>query len=64
METEFDKSTIQSSMAEDLFYFCMRLRKDRIRQVVADINTRFPEETLEQRARRVMEQIHICLNLK
>jgi uncharacterized protein (DUF697 family) len=41
-------------MTDDFFYFFLRLRKDRIRKVVADINARFPEEPVEQRARRLI----------
>jgi hypothetical protein len=41
-------------MTDDFFYFFLRLRKDRIRKVVADINARFPEESVEQRARRLI----------
>jgi hypothetical protein len=42
-------------MTDAFFYFFLRLRKDRIRKVVADINARFPEESEEQRARRLIE---------
>ena len=42
----------QSRLTDDFLYFFLRLRKDRIRKVVADINARYPEEALEQRARR------------
>ena len=45
----------QSRLTDDFFYFFLRLRKDRIRKVVADINNRYPEETLEQRAHRLMD---------
>jgi hypothetical protein len=45
----------QSRLIDDFFYFFLRLRKDRIRKVVADINARFPEESVEQRARRLIE---------
>jgi hypothetical protein len=41
-------------MTDDFFYFFLRLRKNRIRKVVADINARFPEESVEQRARRLI----------
>ena len=44
----------QSRLTDDFFYFFMRLRKDRVRKVVADINQRYPEEALEQRARRLI----------
>ena len=55
MSSEPAKSTLQSRLTDDFFYFFLRLRKDRIRKVVADINTRFPHETVEQRARRLIE---------
>jgi hypothetical protein len=42
-------------MTDAFFYFFLRLRKDRIRKVVADSNARFPEESEEQRARRLIE---------
>jgi hypothetical protein len=45
----------QSRLSDDFFYFFLRLRKDRIRKVVADINARFPGESVEQRARRLIE---------
>jgi len=55
MSSEPAKSTLQSRLTDDFFYFFLRLRKDRIRKVVADINARFPGETVEQRARRLIE---------
>ena len=54
MSTELVPSQRQSRMTDDFFYFFLRLRKDRIRKVVADINARFPEESVEQRARRLI----------
>jgi hypothetical protein len=45
----------QSRLTDDFFYFFLRLRKDRVRKVVADINQRYPEEALEQRARRLID---------
>ena len=44
----------QSRLTDDFLYFFLRLRKDRIRKVVADINDRYPEEAVEQRARRLI----------
>jgi len=44
----------QSRLADDFLYFFLRLRKDRIRKVVTDINERYPAETVEQRARRLI----------
>ena len=55
MSTKPTKSTLQSHLTDDFFYFFLRLRKDRIRKVVVDINARFPGETVEQRARRLIE---------
>jgi hypothetical protein len=55
MSLETAASAPQSHLADDFFYFFLRLRKDRIRKVVADINARFPGETAEQRARRLIE---------
>ncbi len=54
MATKADRSADQSRLTDDFFYFFLRLRKGRIRKVVADINARFPEEALEQRARRLI----------
>jgi uncharacterized protein (DUF697 family) len=45
----------QSRLTDDFFYFFLRLRKDRVRKVVADITERYPEESVEQRARRLIE---------
>ena len=45
----------QSRLTDDFFYFFLRLRKDRIRKIVADINDRHPEEAVEQRARRLID---------
>ena len=42
-------------LSDDFFYFCLRLRKDRIRKMVADINARFPEESVEQRTHRLID---------
>jgi hypothetical protein len=55
MSTELSPSKLQSRLTDDFFYFFLRLRKDRIRKVVVDINARFPEESVEQRARRLIE---------
>jgi hypothetical protein len=55
MSTEPAAPALQSRLTDDFFYFFLRLRKDRIRKVVADINARFPEESVEQRARRLIE---------
>lgn len=44
----------QSVLADRFFYFFLRLRKDRIRKVVDAINAGYPEETTEQKARRLI----------
>jgi hypothetical protein len=44
----------QSVLTDNFFYFFLSLRKNRIQKVVAAINDRFPEETVEQRARRLI----------
>jgi hypothetical protein len=44
----------QSIVTDEFFYFFLRLRKARIRAVVAAIQARFPEETPEQLARRLI----------
>lgn len=46
---------LQSMLTENFFYFFLRLRKGHVRKVVETINARFPDETLEQRARRLIE---------
>lgn len=55
MSTEPAVPARQSRFIDDFLYFFLRLRKDRIRKVVADLNARFPQETVEQRARRLIE---------
>jgi hypothetical protein len=55
MSTELEAPALQSRLTDDFFYFFLRLRKDRIRKVVANVNARFPEEPVEQRARRLIE---------
>jgi hypothetical protein len=55
MSPEPDACELQTRLTDDFFYFFLRLRKDRIRKVVANINACFPEESLEQRARRLIE---------
>lgn len=46
---------LQSVLTDKFFYFFLRLRKNQVRKVVDSINTQFPEETLDQRARRLIE---------
>ena len=45
---------LQSILTDNFFYFFLSLRKGRIEDVVKAVNTRFPEETVEQRARRLI----------
>jgi hypothetical protein len=49
-----DPQSLQSMLTDNFFYFFLSLRKNRVQDVVAAINARFPEETLEQRARRLI----------
>ena len=49
-----EPKSLQSILTDNFFYFFLSLRKARIQKVVAAINARFPEETLEQRARRLI----------
>jgi hypothetical protein len=49
-----DSQHLQSILTEEFFYFFLRLRKDRIRRVVKDLRARFPDETPEQLARRLI----------
>jgi hypothetical protein len=45
---------LQSHLTDDFFYFFLRLRKDRIRKVVAIVQSGCPGETPEQLARRLI----------
>ena len=45
---------MQSILTEEFFYFFLRLRKARVRKVVEAIQARFPDETPEQLARRLI----------
>ncbi|MFZ5449750.1 MAG: hypothetical protein ACOZFS_14060 [Thermodesulfobacteriota bacterium] len=49
-----DSEHRQSFLTEEFFYFFLRLRKGRIRQVAWEIRSRFPDETPEQQARRLI----------
>ena len=49
-----EPKSIQSVLTDNFFYFFLSLRKNRIEKVVEAINTRVPEETREQRARRLI----------
>jgi len=44
----------QDMLTENFFYFFLRLRKGHVRKVVEIMNARYPDETLEQRARRLI----------
>jgi len=44
----------QDILTENFFYFFLRLRKGHVRKVVETMNARYPDETLEQRARRLI----------
>jgi uncharacterized protein (DUF697 family) len=44
----------QGMLTENFFYFFLRLRKGHVRKVVEAMNARYPDETLEQRARRLI----------
>jgi len=44
----------QGMLTDEFFYFFLRLRKARIRVVVESIRIRFPDETPEQLARRLI----------
>jgi hypothetical protein len=50
-----DLASRQSILADQFFYFFLRLRKARIRAVVQAVNSSYPEETAEQKARRLIE---------
>jgi len=45
---------LQDMLTENFFYFFLRLRKVHVRKVVETMNARYPDETLEQRARRLI----------
>jgi hypothetical protein len=49
-----DSHEMQSILTEEFFYFFLRLRKARVRKVVEAMQTRFPDETPEQLARRLI----------
>lgn len=44
----------QSILTDNFFYFFLKLRKNRIQKVVEAINAQYPDETMEQRARRLI----------
>ena len=45
---------LQSILTDNFFYFFLSLRKGRVLKVVEAVNAEFPEETLEQRAHRLI----------
>jgi hypothetical protein len=49
-----ESDNLQSVLTEEFFYFFLRLRKVRVCKVVEAIQARFPEETPEQLARRLI----------
>ena len=49
-----DAISRQGILADQFFYFFLRLRKDRIRKVVNAVNTSYPDESAEQKARRLI----------
>ncbi len=52
--TDQDSGSRQTILADQFLYFFLRLRKDRIRKVVNAVNERYPDEDLEQKARRLI----------
>jgi hypothetical protein len=49
-----DPTSRQSILADQFFYFFLRLRKERIREIVQVVNDRYPNEPPEQKARRLI----------
>lgn len=47
-------SSRQSILADQFFYFFLRVRKSRIRKVVEAVDSAYPDETTEQKARRLI----------
>lgn len=54
MSNASNSGTLQSLTFDDFMYFFLRLRKSRIRVVVRDMQTRFPDDTPEQLAARLI----------
>jgi hypothetical protein len=50
-----DPQDHQSIFTEEFFYFFLRLRKGRVRQVAAEVRCRFPDEAPAQLARRLID---------
>jgi uncharacterized protein (DUF697 family) len=53
-EEQAPAGELQSQFTDEFFYFFMKLRKDRVRKVVARMRKQFPDETREQLARRLI----------
>jgi len=49
-----EPESMQSLLTDNFFYFFLSMRKSQVKKVVEGINARFPEEALEQRARRLI----------
>jgi hypothetical protein len=49
-----DSENLQSVLTEKFFYFFLRMRKTHVRHTVEDLQARFPGETPEQLARRLI----------
>ncbi len=49
-----DTASPQSILTDQFFYFFLRVRKSQIRKVVGAVNARYPEESTEQKARRLI----------
>jgi hypothetical protein len=49
-----DVQSPQSILADQFFYFFLRVRKSRIKKVVEAVNSSYPAETAEQKARRLI----------
>lgn len=54
MSNASTSSNLQSLTVDDFMYFFLRLRKSRIRTVVRDMQRRFPNDTPEQLATRLI----------
>lgn len=54
MPTNPTTANLQSLTFDDFMYFFLRLRKSRVRAVVRTVRARFPEESSEQLARRLV----------
>ncbi|SPF34439.1 putative membrane protein [Syntrophobacter sp. SbD1] len=50
-----DPASRQSLVADQFSYFFLRLRKERIKKIVGTINSTYPDESTEQKARRLID---------